>query len=153
MFGRGASAAPRALVSGRQTLFVEPRQRFGRWTVLREIPGGRHRQVECVCECGITKVVLIESLAYGESTSCGCRSREATSARRRTHGMSTHPLFGLWQAMIARCHDPKKRKLCQLRRPGIAVCAEWHDPALFIAWIEANLGSRQAGTTPGPVAG
>ncbi len=34
------------------------------------------------------------------------------------------------------------------RRTGTTtVCLEWHDPAVYIAWVEANLGPRPDGMT------
>jgi hypothetical protein len=61
--------------------------------------------------------------------------------------MSSHPLFGLWQAMIDRCHNPKSAGYPYYGSRGITVCAEWHDPVKFITWIETNLEARREGTT------
>ena len=49
--------------------------------------------------------------------------------------------------MLARCEDPESRSYRNYGRRGITVCPEWHDVAVFIAWIEANLGPRPVGMT------
>jgi len=59
----------------------------------------------------------------------------------RKHGLSFHPLFPRWKSMMARCENPKNHSYKNYGGRGIAVCPEWHDPAVYIAWIEANLGS------------
>lgn len=60
----------------------------------------------------------------------------------RTHGLSRHPLYGTWWMMITRCENPRYSRYRDYGGRGIAVCAEWHDVAVFIAWIEQNLGPR-----------
>ena len=67
------------------------------------------------------------------------------------HGLSSHPLYGIWNAMIGRCERPSSCTpasfWARYGGRGIAVCPEWHDVAVFIAWIEENLGPRSAGMT------
>lgn len=47
--------------------------------------------------------------------------------------------------MIARCENPSDHNYPGYGGRGIAVCADWRDPSVFIAWIEANLGPRPDG--------
>ena len=70
---------------------------------------------------------------------------------RVSHGLSGHPLYGTWNAMIGRC---ERSASCtpasfwaRYGGRGITVCPEWHDVAVFIAWIEENLGPRPPGMT------
>lgn len=55
-------------------------QRFGFWTVVAPArPSGGRRYWWCECQCGTTKAIQEDSLIYGTTRSCGCRSRaEAT---------------------------------------------------------------------------
>src|SRR6266568_1379027 len=56
--------------------FVPPRpgERFGRCTVTgptgHSSPG--HRTVQCQCDCGTERFVLVDQLRKGRSKSCGC---------------------------------------------------------------------------------
>lgn len=70
-------------------------RRFGRWTAI-DCVGRRTYTYEnlisttqvwkCRCDCGSVREVLRSNLINGDSTSCGCRAREVSSARWRTHG-------------------------------------------------------------------
>lgn len=51
-------------------------EKFGRWTVLRELPKSRKRYFECQCDCGIVRAVQEASLKSGASKSCGCLKRD-----------------------------------------------------------------------------
>ncbi|MCK5020186.1 MAG: hypothetical protein KAS32_24320 [Candidatus Peribacteraceae bacterium] len=65
-------------------------------------------------------------------------------AGKRTHGMSTHPLYGVWAAMRKRCSRqcPSHLRHRYYER-GIRMCSAWEDPKAFITWAE------QAGWEPG----
>ena len=64
-------------------------KRFGRWLVLEEAKesnGRRYWKCQCSCEEKTIRVVEENSLLCGNSTSCGCLTREKTAEanRRRT---------------------------------------------------------------------
>jgi len=152
---------------------VQPRQfategeRFGRLKVLSDevVRVGRdgRRAALCRCDCGTEKPIRISDLFSGNCQSCGCLFREARveasrsprnleqlrqmAERRRTHGLWDHPLYGTWLALIHRCENPSAANFKYYGARGIRVCAEWHDVAVFVAWIEANLGPRPEGMT------
>lgn len=132
--------------------FVPPPagERFGRWTVTggvsRTSPG--HRTVECTCDCGTVKYVLIDRLRNGRSKSCGCLRAELTKTlitRSRwngSHGLRYHPLYGIWQGIMARCYRENDTHYPRWGGRGIRVYEEWHDIRNFVAWIEEHLGPR-----------
>lgn len=144
----------------RRRWFAEPGQRFGRLTVLHELPGraGTGHLAECRCDCGTITTAPLKNLHNGRVTSCGCRwaelqrtltARVDNSARLaalkrsvEVHGLRHHPLYGTWCSMIYRCENPQARAYQHYGGRGIRVCAEWHDVTTFITWIEANLGPR-----------
>jgi DNA-binding CsgD family transcriptional regulator len=76
-----------------------------------------------------------------------------TAGRPPTHGLSKHPLYPTWQSMMARCENPAHRAWPfyggRADSPPVTVCAEWRDPARFIADILAEIGPRPEGRTPG----
>jgi hypothetical protein len=136
---------------------------------------GALRTFWCECSCGQTVLVPLRSLRTGDSRSCGClreetrgqhmRSPEArarlaeqrgTPERRAQfagwvresitkHGLHDHPLYHTHLSMMHRCYRTAGAGFENYGGRGIAVCPEWHDVRMFIAWIEANLGPRPAG--------
>ncbi len=137
-----------------RSIVIQDGQRFGRLTVVREIPlaAGQRRCAECICDCGVVKAIRLSELASGGTRSCGClhRALSAESLRRvrpdgRTHGLHSHPLYKTWSGMIARCENPATRRYPDYGGRGVRICEAWHDAAVFIAWIEANLGPRPTG--------
>lgn len=154
-------------------LIFTPGDRYGRLVVLAEArlpntPGrARHgmkqgpRGALCRCDCGNEEVMVIaSSLASGAIRSCGCLRSEIAATRlpamtegNRTHGLAgrrsgkRHPLYDTWWGMMQRCYSEKHPYYHRYGGRGITVCPEWHDPAVFIAWIESNLGPRPKGMT------
>lgn len=96
--------------------------------------------------CGATYEARASNLRAGHSLSCGCLRREGG---RPAHGLTRHPLYPLWSAMISRCENPRNKRYAQYGGRGITVCLEWHDPARFVADVEAEIGPRPPGRTPG----
>jgi len=67
--GRLRQGSNRSCGCMRKLVSVIPGQRFGRLTVLRELPGQRF---ECKCDCGRITTVAKSSLTRGATRSCGC---------------------------------------------------------------------------------
>lgn len=122
---------------------VMPGSRFGRWTVVAEHPGklsvttsrpSGERAVLVRCDCGQQQVVRLAPLRRGVATSCGCRRREVTGARRRQHGatvgakhssMQRTPLYRLWAGIKARCYNPKDISFKNYGARGITMWSGW----------------------------
>lgn len=132
-------------------------QPFGRGVVTDPDAGrddNRARLVRLVCDprrggCGAAYETRVASLRNGTTRSCGCLGRDRRLAGSTSHGLRGHPLYLTWLGMIDRCENPRSDDYGQYGRRGIAVCREWHDVARFIADIEAEIGPRPEGTTPG----
>lgn len=85
------------------------------------------------------------SLVRGLVKSCGClhaEMRAGTYKSALTHGLSKHPLNGVWAKMVRRCHDAADPGFYKYGARGIQVCEAWRS-------------NRQAffdhiGTRPGP---
>lgn len=110
-------------------------QRFGRWTVVANVGtnSGGHAVFRCACDCGVSRNVVSLRLRGGTSRSCGCLARELSSARKKTHGLSKHPLFPTWCSMMNRCYSPRSRAYPDYGGRGILVCDRWRDARHFIA--------------------
>lgn len=111
-------------------------QRFGRWIVVRySHSNGAHWL--CRCDCGTEKTVAGGSLRNGSSKSCGCFARELQigNSRAKIHGHTSgrwigqprSPEYVSWQAMIARCENPKARRFERYGGRGISVCERWRN--------------------------
>lgn len=57
---------------------------------------------------------------------------------------SKHPMYGGWQQMILRCHDPKNSIYPRYGARGITVCQRWRDD--FQNFL-ADMGERPEGMT------
>ena len=154
---------------------VQVRQRFGKGVVINPNtrtgvtsarPSG-YRGATLLCDCGnryVVRLVLLYSTTR-PTLSCGCLQHEAAAKSCRVrnqetggwteynrtrvyetkHGLATHPLYLTWYNMIRRCEKPTDKHYQRYGGRGITVCPEWHDVAVFIDWIEANLGPRPEG--------
>ena len=126
---------------------VFPGARFGLLTVVSEgkpIPrndGKSPRKTTiCLCECGKEVTILRESLASGNTKSCGClNARKGRPARRKTHGMTETRLYRIWSHMKSRCDQPNNNRFYRYGARGIKVCDEWHESfERFYEWAMAN---------------
>jgi hypothetical protein len=99
-------------------------KRFGRWTVVAYMGDGKWSCV-CDCDCDARVVVRGHDLRTGHSRSCGCLKRELISARLTKHGLSRTPEYNSWQAMMARCFDPRNPSYEYYGGRGIRPCEEW----------------------------
>lgn len=138
---------------------VSTGERFGRLIVLEltttQSPGKASRRAAvCGCDCGARVTVLVQNLCRAEGTkSCGCMKRRGTMSDRfaqtratperlhnRTHGMARHPSYYRWFNMVDRCENPDHAAYDNYGGRGITVATEWHDVAVFLAYLDAVLG-------------
>ncbi len=110
--------------------------RFGRLVIAKEVPvvrttsGSTQRRMLCRCDCGSETVVLLNSLRFARTRSCGCIANEATATRNRrnaTHGMSASPEFAVWRSMKQRCSNENHVAYSLYGGRGITVCDLWRD--------------------------
>lgn len=114
-------------------------QKFGRLTVLERAEyDGKNKVIryKCVCECGEERVVFRNSLATGQTQSCGCLNRDI-SRERATHGYTrngkkTKEYLAI-NNIIARCTNPKNPMYKHYGGRGITVCDRWRNqPGTFV---------------------
>ena len=103
------------------------------------------RNVVCQCVCGNTITLKRSDLKRGTTKSCGCKRKELISAAITKHGKSkivdgkrVNFLYERWRAMMKRCYNSNNDSYKGYGGRGISVCAEWHDPAKYIAWAESQ---------------
>jgi len=105
---------------------------IGRWSVLREgelyiSPSRKYtaKRFICKCQCGKEKLVRESTLSSGDSASCGCYAAEEASKRKKTHGLSQHRLYNVWNDMTRRCMDASRKDYKHYGGRGISICIDW----------------------------
>jgi hypothetical protein len=82
-------------------------------------------KVLCRCDCGTEKPVRVQNLLRGNVRSCGCLRAGLHGAPIGNHGLSGHPLYNSWVAIVSRCTKPDHRDWPNYGGRGITVCARW----------------------------
>ena len=82
--------------------------------------------------CGKEFETNIQSVKYGYTISCGCRTGGVT------HGLRSHRFYKTWAGMVHRCTNIKNKKYKDYGARGITICEEWLDVTNFIKWAEAT---------------
>ncbi len=103
-------------------------ERFGRLLVVgrdANKPSKAGAYWNCVCDCGKESSVRSGPLVNGQSTSCGCLSKELTRARSIKHGMEGTPSYQLWDGMVRRCSNKNHAAYENYGARGIKVCERW----------------------------
>lgn len=89
------------------------------------------------CECGKEFVSRIDTVKTLRTKSCGCMKLKFMSENLSRHGHVKNgkksPEYGSWQAMHARCKNPKHQNYERYQQLGITVCEEWSTFDKFIA--------------------
>lgn len=84
----------------------------------------------CRCDCGKECSVVVRSLRYGSTRSCGCLSK--ANYFKRTHGFTSRRVHNekvfhrKWCSMFQRCYNPKNKSFKDYGGRGIVVVKRWH---------------------------
>lgn len=122
-------------------------QRFGRLVALTYTGRSTRKNGRlwaCRCDCGSMIEMNVDSLRSGNTKSCGCLRRDTSRAALTTHGLSRHPLFGMYRAMLTRCRNPASENYPDYGGRGITVCDRWQES---FANFLADMGERPDGMT------
>lgn len=104
-------------------------QKFGRLTVLsfsHKIKNKRYYW-NCLCNCGIKKLVCRDHLVGGRTKSCGCLIKEISRKIHTKHGKHGTKVYNTYNSMIRRCTDIKEKSYPRYGGRGITVCKRWLD--------------------------
>lgn len=99
---------------------------------------------ECLCDpeqggCGNIVIVAAAKLKKGNTRSCGCFQKDASSEANTKHGYSQTEEYNIWSMMLERCYNPDHVRYHRYGGRGIGVCAEWKDD--FMAFYR-DMGQR-----------
>lgn len=91
------------------------------------------------CICGTEKSLFKTNVNQGFTKSCGCYNKKAIVDRQTTHGLTKHPLNGVWYKMHDRCYNPNVESYKNYGARGIFICEEWRNDFLaFFKWAMDN---------------
>jgi hypothetical protein len=111
---------------------------FGRWFVIERAPDkGKAVMWRCRCYCGREKIVHGTSLKSGASTMC--RHCSNLSRKPRSHGLTHHPLYRIWQRIKGSTTNPNHQDYEWYGGKGVRVCEEWFNDFMnFYEWSLTN---------------
>jgi hypothetical protein len=129
---------------------------FGRLTVLEMVyEHGKDSKAVCRCACGGGVIALVYNLRNGNTASCGCKLKEASSERGKvlgpiqgkknaTHGMSKTTTYVSWLDARKRCFSQKNKRFARYGGRGITMNAAW--ASSFEAFLK-DMGECPPGLT------
>ena len=101
-------------------------KRFGRLVFLGYVGRIKNKSVwELVCDCGKHVIKPAREIVSGNTSSCGCLSKELRTKRMTKHGLWKSPLYQKYQDMIRRCYNPDTTRYNCYGEKGVKVCNEW----------------------------
>lgn len=126
-------------------------KKIERLTVLRRYGVGSNPvKWECICDCGVKKIIAYKHLVDGTTFSCGCYRREL-SKKPKKHGQSGRQFtnkrtstYVTWEAIKQRCCNPNADGYENYGGRGITVCDRWHNS--FEEFFN-DMGERPKGHT------
>lgn len=99
--------------------------KYGRLTVIKTFRENGRTKVECICECGNTKVILADNLKRGKIKSCGCYHDEAAKDNNITHNLRYTRIYNIFMGMKHRCFNKNNRAYSRYGGKGVTICDEW----------------------------
>lgn len=106
-----------------------------RLTFLKQTLVGSNAKALYKCSCGSITEKSIASVKLGTTKSCGCYQKELL----KTHGLTKHPLFKIWDGIKYRCHTESSALYRLYGAKGVVVCDEWrNDFMAFYNWAISN---------------
>ncbi|MFA6190699.1 MAG: hypothetical protein WC711_04305 [Candidatus Staskawiczbacteria bacterium] len=117
---------------------ITPQKKYSKLSVLSETNKiGEKRAFICLCDCGEKTIVTLNNLQKGNTKSCGCFQREATSNASKKHGMShgmsggKKKIYNIWKNMNSRVSNKNSQAYKYYGGRGITISNEWRDFGIF----------------------
>jgi hypothetical protein len=130
-------------------------KKFGRLTVIKEYGKNKLGRIlyECLCDCGIIKIIPRYSLVTGNTKSCGCLMIEkiklAQTKHNHTKNNKASKTYEAYHHMIQRCTNPndKSYKNYGGRTQPITVCRRWSNKKNGFQNFLKDMGECSPGLT------
>lgn len=85
-----------------QRIAVQPGEKIGRLTFIARTTGVPRGQALFQCDCGNIHRARVSFWKRGDTSSCGCLSKEVRASIRTTHGQTSTPLYRVYYGMRQR---------------------------------------------------
>lgn len=97
--------------------------------------GRNHVTANWKCKCGKEGNSVFTLIKAGHTNSCGCYRYERVKKVNSRHGLSSHPLYQVYEGMNDRCYNPMNKQYHDYGGRGIIVCESWvNDKLSFFNW-------------------
>jgi hypothetical protein len=116
-------------------IIINQDDKFGKLTVIKEVEpritakGIKERRVECICDCGNLKNVMISRLKNGLVKSCGCLQKEIIRKinidTKTKYNVKNNPSYKIWCYMKTRCYNKNNKDYKHYGGRGIIICDRW----------------------------
>lgn len=109
-------------------------KRFGRLKVVGQaLSLGGRAAWNCICVCGVEKVIRGKDLRLGDSQSCGCVNSVAVLKHGHARRRAVTSEYRSWRRMRVRCLNPHDKRYTDYGGRGIRVCERWVSFEVFLA--------------------
>jgi hypothetical protein len=115
-------------------------QKFSRLTIITDpYRKDTRTYVYAQCDCSSIIEVQLYKVQTGHTQGCGCEK-----PKKRTHNLSQHPLYRVWDAIRYRCNNPNASNFKNYGGRGIKMSQEWSNDFLnFYTWAIENNWSKE----------
>lgn len=124
---------------------ITPGTQFNKLTYIQDEPSKdkRVRLALFRCACGNTKVMALNNVRSGRSSTCGCEQFACHIKHGQALQTGSTTLYRRWESMRERCNNSNTKYYHQYGGRGITVCTEWNDFNVFAAWA-VNSGFKES---------
>jgi|LakMenEpi03Aug12_release.lakeMendotaPanAssembly.Ray.scaffolds.fasta_scaffold383566_2 hypothetical protein len=110
-------------------------QKYNRLTIMSD-PYRKNNRTYVQAQCDCTNVIEAQlyKIQSNHTQGCGCEKQKL-----RTHNLSKHPLYRIWEAMKYRCNNSNASNYLNYGGRGIRVCENWSTNFVnFYDWAMQN---------------
>lgn len=108
-------------------------------TFLKQGVRQKRRMAQALCECGKLDFYDYDQIKRGSTKSCGCLKVDTARAQSMRHGLSEHPLYGVWLRLREKCNNLESTASKNYGQKGVRLCEEWNKSYMgFYTWAIAN---------------
>ena len=110
-------------------------QKYNRLTIIAEAYRKDNRTfVTAKCDCGKIIDCQLYKIQSNHTQGCGC-----VKPKRRTHNLSKHDLYSVWQGIKRRCYEKQATNYHNYGGRGIQMCEDWKNNfEVFYNWAIKN---------------
>lgn len=85
------------------------------------------------CNCGVEFKAMYDLVKRKHTTSCGCYQKKRVLEAKRTHGLTKHKIYNVWNHIMGRCFNKNNKSFNDYGGRGITVCDRWLKVENFIS--------------------